>query len=245
MFKICSNCKISLPKTNEYFSRKKSSKDLYHSICKKCDNERAKRYRVDKKEQINNLARERYLKDSSKKIESSRIYRSKNRDKINNASKIRYIKNSEKYKIRRKKYTELNYEKVRESQRRYYLNNTEKVKKQIREYQIRNMDRRRVTEEKRRSLKNNTESNYSAKSWMKTKEFFDFKCSYCGEAKKMTQEHFIPLSKGGSHTANNIIPSCQRCNSSKKNKDFFVWYSKSEFYDKAREQKILLYLGYL
>jgi hypothetical protein len=42
----------------------------------------------------------------------------------------------------------------------------------------------------------------------------------------------------------NIIPSCMKCNISKNNSDFFIWYPKQPSYSKSREKKILKYLGY-
>ena len=59
------------------------------------------------------------------------------------------------------------------------------------------------------------------------------------------QEHFIPLSKGGEYTHNNIIPACKSCNSSKQDTDFFEWYPTYEEYNEEREQFILEYLGYI
>jgi 5-methylcytosine-specific restriction endonuclease McrA len=39
-------------------------------------------------------------------------------------------------------------------------------------------------------------------------------CVYCGE-KGGTVDHVIPLARGGAHTAENLVPACQRCNDSK------------------------------
>lgn len=44
-----------------------------------------------------------------------------------------------------------------------------------------------------------------------------YRCVYCGKRAKgkLTQDHIPPLSKGGSHTASNIVPACCSCNSRK------------------------------
>jgi 5-methylcytosine-specific restriction endonuclease McrA len=37
-------------------------------------------------------------------------------------------------------------------------------------------------------------------------------CAYCELAMASQQDHVRPLSKGGLHTASNVVPSCARCN---------------------------------
>lgn len=80
--------------------------------------------------------------------------------------------------------------------------------------------------------------------WLLIRECFGNRCAYCGRKLPLEQEHFIALTKGGEYTINNIIPACKSCNSSKGNKDFFVWYPSQSFYSKNRQQKILKYLNY-
>jgi len=43
------------------------------------------------------------------------------------------------------------------------------------------------------------------------------KCVSCGEEKKLTKDHIIPLSKGGTDYIKNIQPMCRNCNSKKWN----------------------------
>jgi len=40
-------------------------------------------------------------------------------------------------------------------------------------------------------------------------------CIYCGSTKQITQDHLIPLARGGNHTADNVAPACLPCNQSK------------------------------
>lgn len=57
---------------------------------------------------------------------------------------------------------------------------------------------------------------FTPKQWEELKATYKGRCAYCGrKMKRLTQDHIIPLSKGGAHTVNNIIPSCQSCNSRK------------------------------
>jgi 5-methylcytosine-specific restriction endonuclease McrA len=43
----------------------------------------------------------------------------------------------------------------------------------------------------------------------------DGRCYYCGLERKLTQDHVVPLSKGGSHSKDNVVAACRSCNSSK------------------------------
>lgn len=69
-------------------------------------------------------------------------------------------------------------------------------------------------------------------------------CTKCGRDLPLSQDHFIPLSKGGEYTLNNIIPACVHCNSSKHIQSFFEWYPKYKYYSSNREKKILIFLGF-
>ncbi|MBD2075892.1 HNH endonuclease [Phormidium sp. FACHB-592] len=40
-------------------------------------------------------------------------------------------------------------------------------------------------------------------------------CQYCGSTKKLTLDHVLPRSKGGSHTWDNVVTACERCNALK------------------------------
>ncbi|MEM0116858.1 MAG: HNH endonuclease [Conexivisphaerales archaeon] len=49
-------------------------------------------------------------------------------------------------------------------------------------------------------------------------------CVYCNSAKEIHFDHIIPLSKGGPDTADNMVPVCSSCNSSKGDKDLYDWW---------------------
>lgn len=43
-------------------------------------------------------------------------------------------------------------------------------------------------------------------------------CAYCGKERKLTLEHVVPISRGGLHAPDNIVPACGSCNYRKRNK---------------------------
>jgi len=57
----------------------------------------------------------------------------------------------------------------------------------------------------------------SAAQWQEIQASQDHCCAYCGiRCKgKLTQDHILPLSQGGSHTFTNVIAACRVCNSRK------------------------------
>lgn len=45
-----------------------------------------------------------------------------------------------------------------------------------------------------------------------------FRCQYCGSEGRLTIDHVIPRSKGGTHTWENVVTSCAPCNLKKGDK---------------------------
>ena len=67
---------------------------------------------------------------------------------------------------------------------------------------------------------------------------FQNECAYCGNNKKITIDHVIPLSKNGLDAVNNVVPACNRCNSSKHANPAEQWYKSQAFFNEARWLKI-------
>lgn len=53
--------------------------------------------------------------------------------------------------------------------------------------------------------------------WQSILDKFGNKCAICGAEGKLTIDHIVPLSVGGSNTIDNIQPLCRSCNSRKGN----------------------------
>ena len=76
---------------------------------------------------------------------------------------------------------------------------------------------------------------------------FDHACAYCGKpdhrADELELEHVVPISKGGAHHLNNIVPACRQCNHSKFFHEAFAWYQRQPFYSETRWKKICAILN--
>lgn len=72
-------------------------------------------------------------------------------------------------------------------------------------------------------------------------EIFSGCCAYCGRncsndnrLLRATTDHFVPLSKGGSNTLDNLVLACLSCNSSKHTSDPFNWFKRQKFFSVER-----------
>jgi len=73
---------------------------------------------------------------------------------------------------------------------------------------------------KRRTRILRAKGGFTAREWELRKQEFGYRCAYCGrKTKKLTADHYIPLSKGGTNYIDNIVPACIRCNKQKFIKD--------------------------
>lgn len=259
MTKVCTKCNLEKPLTNEYFSRRSDKKDGFETICKECKREYNKKYWEENKEKLRKQKAKYYQQNKDKFAERNKAYRDKNREELIKYGRNYYKENRERLLEQKKEYYEQNREKKLKYREKYYQVNKGNLIKYSRKYYQRNKDR--IAEYNKDYYEKNKEKafEYAIKrkhrirklpcsltlsEWKDTKDYFDNRCAYCGSDEELTQEHFIPLSKGGEYTVNNIIPACRSCNCSKQDKCFFEWYPEQEFYSKERERAILKYLGY-
>lgn len=73
----------------------------------------------------------------------------------------------------------------------------------------------------RNRMKRSASGNHSFKEWEKLKKDFNFSCVCCKKSEpeiKLTEDHIVPVSKGGSNDISNIQPLCKSCNCRKHDK---------------------------
>jgi len=145
-------------------------------------------------------------KDLQKRKEYAKEYRNRKRAFVNKISSEWNKKNPEKAKKIQKDYRERNREKVRMAQKKWARLNTNK----IREYS-----------RKRRNSKFNAKGFHTQGEWELLKRQYGFICQSCNKSEpiiKLTEDHIIPLSKGGTDYIDNIQPLCGSCNCKKHTK---------------------------
>lgn len=69
-----------------------------------------------------------------------------------------------------------------------------------------------------RARHRNSIGSFTSQEWRDKCALLGNVCIYCGEAKPLTVDHNVPLSRGGTNSIDNILPSCASCNSRKRDK---------------------------
>ena len=85
-------------------------------------------------------------------------------------------------------------------------------------YRVRRRDYRTLVENRRRSRRVSNGGSHTLGEWQEKLELFAYLCAYCGQAQRITRDHKIPISRGGTDDISNIVPACMSCNSRKKSR---------------------------
>ena len=168
-----------------------------------------------------------YLKNKERR----KVMDEKNRAHIVARRRAHYLKNIAVKKALDRAYYLANAERKRAWQREYYRThpdqvkaigkawrkeNPDRVKTNTRSYRLSHIEKHRVDGAKRRALKAKAPvGSFTGKDWSEMKAAYGYRCVYCQRKKPLTQDHVIPLIKGGMHDKSNIVPACRSCNSRK------------------------------
>lgn len=163
--------------------------------------------------------------------EYNKIYYYSNKEKVKETRKEYYKNNTEKVK----KYELINKEKRKEQRKQWVENNREKIRK----YAIADSHNRRQ-KIKETGLKIKTEDICSL---FNQQGEICFYCKKTFSKKELTIDHYIPISKGGLHTIENIRIACKYCNSSKHAKMPEEWMLEKD-YDKVSNQLISMEVNF-
>lgn len=168
-----------------------------------------------------------------------RAYNAANPERNRAKARAWEIANPERRAARSRAYREANAEHLQAKARELYLANRaqriadaaawakanpEKVRVSRRAWKQRNPDRVRADVELRRARKAGADTRViSEREWRRLCARHDDRCAYCGEVRTLTQDHVIPIVRGGRHAIGNLLPACQSCNSSKGTKLLVEW----------------------
>lgn len=181
------------------FSFDPTHRDSYHSVCKKCINEKAKIWYKMNKKRKNNYDKE---------------YQQVNKEHLRNVKHDYYIENKYFLNKEHHEYYQKNKERLKDYQKQYN-EHRKGTSDYIYENKVRNFKRRQNGYVRKKTIQMIYEDNI--------KKFGTLTCILCNNPIVFGQdsiEHLIPLCKGGTHEYNNLGVSHRSCNKSKGRKTF-------------------------
>lgn len=256
----CLRCQVRNPATHLFFPKDSRQSKGVRSVCKKCTHARTRwlhhnnpkrkeykrQYRKKKAKEIAEYQKKYYQENKERLDEWKRTYYQENKKTIAAKSKAHRLANAEKISAQRKQFYIENRERILDERKQYYEENIEKIKQYKKQYS--KEGRARATDQRKRTKRiemfNSLPADFTIEEWGEALEFFDYLCCYCGleSDRTLEQDHFVPLSKMGAYTKDNIVPACKSCNSSKHTEDFQSWYRKYKHYSPEREHLVLTYI---
>jgi 5-methylcytosine-specific restriction endonuclease McrA len=195
--------------------------DGYKSRCRECGNAQS---------------RAEYAANIEKYRETQRKYVDANKERYRELKRAHQTAHPEKYQEATHKYNEThrternakarehrqqNLEHHREIGRKSRERHAEERNAYQREYGKANRDKLTLFTNVRRARKLAAEGSHTDSEWQALKTHYGNKCLCCGKSEpeiKLTRDHVIPLTQGGTDSIDNVQPLCARCNSKKNNK---------------------------
>jgi hypothetical protein len=191
MKKICNFC-------NKEFDGYRTSKVCSDKCREEKERQRSrKRARTETYQEQQRKYREEHRAVAVKR---QREYYKAHEEEYKAKAKIRYAENPEPAKERAKEWAKKNKRRKIITDKAWVKANHEKV----RSYQHKH----------RSALKGNGGS-YTVVEWQSLCKKHGNKCLCCGKRRKLTADHIVPVSKGGTSNISNIQPLCLPCNASK------------------------------
>ncbi len=127
--------------------------------------------------------------------------------------------NPGKTRERSAKWNKDNPGKVGERSAKWRKDNPDRMREDYNRWAKANPEAINAINSRRRTRKTEAGGSYTAAEWKALVNHFGNKCLCCGRTDvKLTADHVIPISKGGSSFIENMQPLCRSCNSRKKNK---------------------------
>lgn len=206
-------------------ARGKETRRQYLKSHRNENRERNKQHRINNPDKIRET--NRVYKKTPKARTQQKVYRMANREKIQATYRRIYQERKHLYKATSNRWRLANLEEINARQRQ--LNKTEAYRSQRRQMWA------NKPIEQRRAISAQRAHNRRARLRAVEYETIDrpaiierdnSTCYLCGKVllpDEITLDHVIPISKGGSHTTNNIKVACLSCNCSKGNRPLEVF----------------------
>ena len=194
--KRCARCKQDCPLLD--FNRRSRSKDGHSCYCRPCEKAIYQEKRA--------AAHERYVKNKERILAQHREWKQANKEHIREQNKDYRQRKAEARNAYNRQYYHTHIEAKRAYHRAY------KAKRRADYIRFNILRRTRVT---------GNGGSYTLIAWHALCKRYGFRCLSCMRKLpylKLTVDHVIPVTKGGSSDIDNLQPLCQPCNSQKNDR---------------------------
>ena len=168
-----------------------------------------------------------YCGSKIKKIGCSYKMRIKGITKYNLGKNKEYMKKYIKEWAKKQRKDDTDYATRQRESKRVYAKNPDK-KEIIKNWRHKNIKKILEWNRKRNMFQKGVIGSHTNKEWEDLKKYYDFRCVKCGKSEqqlkvewkgtnfdKLTKDHIVPISRGGTDHIWNIQPLCVSCNSRK------------------------------
>ena len=189
-YKLCNGCgEVKL--RSEYHARKTRPSGIM-ARCKAC----CQSYKRANAKRILEVRRQREASQPGKKSAAGKAYYAANRDAVLARTRAHYAANKEAYRKRHAAWWDNNP---------HYS----------REWREKNREHIQVFWHARRAKKTGAAATLTTDQWRAVIAAYGHRCAYCRKKTKLEQDHVLALARGGTHSADNVVPACRACNAHK------------------------------
>lgn len=200
--KTCTKCGETKPL--DEFHRDRRNKDGKVGQCKPCACARSRAWAASNK---------------GRKRAADKRYREAHRDDAIRRSRDWYQDNKAEALARQRIYRMQRPEQDRAAKRAYYLSHRDEILQRTREWATVNSDAAQANAwaSRYRSRARRVGATVVVERFLKADviERYGDHCAYCETGPFEQLDHYVPVSKGGPHTLENVRPSCVSCNATK------------------------------
>lgn len=218
----CISCKEWKSKSEFYERKDVVGGDKLRGQCKACLVKAGKFRQSKRQDEVKEVKHLWYERNKERLKSKSREYYEANIEKVKKQADGWRRKNGDLVKGYARRYREGNRDKINDYGRRRYEGNSRKVLAINRRWQKENPEKTKDIKRRRRAREFGLgKGGLTGQQWEAILKYYGNICLCCGIKGKdtpegyLTQDHIIPLIKGGTHQAGNVQPLCKSCNSRK------------------------------
>ena len=201
-------------------------KHKYYIEHQEQSHERTRRHYLNHREQIRQRNRSYYIKHAVELRDKSRRYRAINVDRIRAAARAYNQAHQQEKRTYNQRYYACNSNRLREYARNYSQDHREQKRVYLRSWYAKHPEHKRVAINRRRmrklqSVGAHTAADIRLQVKAQTDKRGRLHCWWCGKVihgKTYHVDHRIPLAKGGSNGAENLVITHSMCNLKKSDK---------------------------